>query len=216
MFISYRCIGNYRMYEAIDETAIQVLLVTEPEDSIRSVAQRIQTPYETVRQAVNQLESAGFVEYDRGLRVTDQQVRNIAFDLIAISACISPPSIEEAYVIPHFGEWSFAFTRIDAVFVWTRGGYQVGREPDDYPLFLTVQEQDVDLWESFFQSFGIPTAFERQSRGAIECPLQIVLDPRESFSIEQVEGYPVISRAETISYMHEHDAHFQSAFSMLE
>ena len=48
------------------------------------------------------------------------------------------------YVIPLFSDWPFAFTRIDAVYVWTQGGYQVGREPDDYPLFLAVREQDVD------------------------------------------------------------------------
>ena len=44
--------------------------------------------------------------------------------------------------------------------MWTQGGYQVGRDPDDYPLFLAVREQDVDVWEAFFESFDLPTAFE--------------------------------------------------------
>ena len=120
------------------------------------------------KQAVNRLEDAGYVAYDDGLTVVDERVRDTARELVAASAGISPPSIEEAYVIPQFGDWPFAFTRIDAVYVWTQGGYQVGREPDDYPLFLAVRERDVDAWETFFQSFDLPTAFERQPRDGLD------------------------------------------------
>jgi len=100
--------------------------------------------------------------------------------------------------------------------VWTQGGYQVGREPDDYPLFLAVREQDVDAWETFFESFDLPTAFERQPQDELDGPLQIVLEPRASLDIEHVEGYPVILRAETIEYMRENYAQFQSGLAMLD
>ncbi len=97
-----------------------------------------------MRQAVNRLEDAGYVRYDDGLTVVNERVRDAARELVAASAGVSPPSIEESYVIPQFGARPFAFTRIDAVYVWTQGGYQVGWSPDDYPLFLSVREQDVD------------------------------------------------------------------------
>jgi DNA-binding Lrp family transcriptional regulator len=204
------------MYEVLDDTAAQIILAIDSGDSIRRVSQTLHTPYETVRQAVNRLEDAGYVRYDGGLSVVDERVRDAARELVAASAGVSPPSVEEAYVLPHFGDWPFAFTRIDAVYVWTQGGYQVAREPDDYPLFLAVREQDVDAWEAFFESFDLPTAFERQPRDELEGPLQIVLDPQSSLEIEHVEGYPVIPRAETIEYMREHYAQFQSALAMLD
>jgi hypothetical protein len=204
------------MYEILDDTAARVILAIESGGSIRSVAQHLHTPYETVRQAVNRLEDAGYVTYDDGLTVVNERVRCAARDLIAASASVSPPSIEEAYVIPQFSDWPFAFTRIDAVYVWTQGGYQVGRDPDDYPLFLAVREQDVDAWESFFESFDLPTAFDRQPRDELTGPLQIVLDPQPSLDIEHVEGYPVIPRAETIEYMNENYTQFQSALAMLD
>ncbi|MDJ1434234.1 hypothetical protein QNM96_19580 [Halostagnicola sp. A-GB9-2] len=116
--------------------------------------------------------------------------------------------VEESYVIPQFGEWPFGFTRIDAVYVWTQGGYQVGRDPDDYPLFLAVREQDVSDWEAFFESFGLPTAFERQSQDDLDGPLQIVLEPRPSLEIDHVEGYPVIPRVEAIEYMRERSSRY--------
>ena len=204
------------MYEVMDDTAGRVILALESGASIRRVAQQLQTPYETVRQAVNRLEDAGFVEYRDGLTITDECVRVAARDLIAASATVSPPTIEEAYVLPQFGDWPFAFTRIDAVYVWTRGGYQVGRDPDDYPLFLAIREQDTDAWEGFFASFGLSTAFERQPRESVTGPVHIVLEPRSALEIEYVEGYPVIPRGETIEYMHENYAQFQSAHSMLD
>ncbi|QPV61585.1 helix-turn-helix domain-containing protein [Halosimplex litoreum] len=204
------------MYEVLDDTAAQVLLAIESGDSIRRVAQQLHIPYETVRQAANRLEAAGYVHYDNGLSVVDDSVRDAARELITASAGVSPPTIEEAYVIPQFGEWPFAFTRIDAVYVWTQGGYQVSRDPDDYPLFIAVREEDVDAWETFFASFGLPTAFERQSSDEIEGSLQIVLDPQPSLEIEDVEGYPVIPREDTIEYMRDHYAQFQSALAMLD
>ncbi|MFC6764040.1 RNA polymerase subunit sigma-70 [Natrinema soli] len=204
------------MYEVLDDTAAQIILAIESGDSIRRVSQNLHTPYETVRQAVNRLEDAGYVRYDDGLSVVDDRVRDAAREVVAASAGVSPPSIEEAYVLPQFGDWPFAFTRIDAVYVWTQGGYQVGRDPDDYPLFLAVRDQDVDAWEAFFESFGLPTAFERQPREQLAGPLQIVLNPQPALDIEHVGGYPVIPREETIAYMREHYAQFQSALSMLD
>ena len=44
----------------LDDTAAQVTLAIESGDSIRRVAQHLHTPYETVRQAVNSLEDAGY------------------------------------------------------------------------------------------------------------------------------------------------------------
>lgn len=133
-------------------------------------------------------------------------MRDAAREFVAASADVILPSIKETYVIPQLGDWPFAFTRIDAVYVWTQGGYQVGRNPDDYPLFLAIHEQDVDAWETFFESFDPPTAFERQSREGLDGPPQIVLEPRPSLGIEHIEGYLAIPRAETIKYMRENYA----------
>ena len=99
--------------------------------------------------------------------------------------------------------------------MWTRGGYQVGRDPEDYPLFLAVRDQDVAAWESFFESFGLPTADERQPRESLDGAPQVILTPYSSLDIEHIEGYFVIPREETIAYMREHYAQFQSALAML-
>jgi hypothetical protein len=204
------------MYETFDDTAARVLLALESGDSIRRVARSLHAPYETVRQAVDRLEQAGYLRYDDGLFPTDEGVREAVLELLTASAGVSPPSIEESYVLPQFGDWPFAFARVDAVYVWTRGGYQVGRSPDDYPLFLAVREWEVDEWLAFFDRFGLPADTERQPCEGLDGPVQFVLDVRSDIDIERVEGYPVVPRQETIDYMQEHYAQFQSALSMLD
>ena len=81
---------------------------------------------------------------------------------------------------------------------------------------FAVREQDVDAWEAFFESFDLPTAFERQHRNELDGALQTVLEPRPSLDIEHIDGYPVVPRAETIVYMRENYTQFQSALAMLD
>jgi hypothetical protein len=47
----------------------------------------------------------------------------------------------------------FAYTKIDAVYVWTH---------DDYPIFIQVADRDVDQWTAFFDEFGIPSRIEER------------------------------------------------------
>jgi hypothetical protein len=132
------------------------------------------------------------------------------------SADISLPSITEAYVLPQFAEMEYAYTSIDAVYVWTRGGYQVARDPEDYPLFIAVSESDIDAWTAFFDRFGIPTAEERLPASDLDGAIQVVLEPRPQIEAEMVDGRPVVPLKETVAFANEHYAHFQSALDMLD
>ncbi len=66
----------------------------------------------------------------------------------------------------------------------------------------------------FFQQFYQQCS--SNNRGADSTPLQIVLAPRPTLEVDHVDGYPVVPRDETVAYMREHDAQFQSALSMLD
>lgn len=58
-------------------------------------------------------------------------------------------------MLPHFAGLEFAYTSIDAVYIWTRGGYQVACNPDDYPLYIEINETDLSEWERFFKSIAM-------------------------------------------------------------
>lgn len=204
------------MYEVCGEKELKVLLALDPGDSISGVARKVDENRETIRRVVNRLEDAGYVAYDDGLQLVDESPRDAGLEFLSAAAAISPPSIPEAYVLPQFAGLEYAFTAIDAVYVWTRGGYQVARDPDDYPLFLAVHDADRDAWAAFFDRFGIPTAQERQPADDVDGAIQAVLEPRSRIETEMVDGRPVIPLQETVAFATEHYATFESALEMLD
>jgi DNA-binding IscR family transcriptional regulator len=203
------------MFTPCSKNALKTLLAIEPGDSIAGVARKIDENRETIRRVVNALEDEGYVEYDRGLTVVEPAVREAGLSFLAASAGVVPPSIPEAYVLPQFAGREFAYTSIDAVYIWTRGGYQVARDPEDYPLFITVAETDLDEWTQFFERFGIPVAQERQPADEITQTIQFVLKPCAAVEAETVDGRPVIPLQETVEFARDHYATFQSALDML-
>ncbi|WP_121823681.1 helix-turn-helix domain-containing protein [Halostella salina] len=204
------------MYEACGEKELKVILALDPGDTISGVARKIDENRETIRRVVNRLEEAGYVAYNDGLQLIDQTIRDTGLEFLTASADISSPAISEAYVLPQFAGMEYAYTAIDAVYVWTRGGYQVARNPEDYPLFIAVHESDLDAWTEFFDRFGIPTAEERQPTEDCDGPIQVVLEPRSQIDAEMVDGRPVIPLQETVTFANEYYATFESALDMLE
>lgn len=203
------------MYEVCGEKELKTLLAIDPGDSISGVARKIEENRETIRRAVNRLEDAGYVSYDRGLYLADSTVREAGLELLAQSARVSSPSIPEAYVLPQFAGMPYAYTAIDAVYVWTRGGYQVARDETDYPLFVAVLEEDFEEWVQFFDRFAIPASRGRQPPDEIDGPVQAVLESREEVCAERVDGRPVVPLQETIEFARDHYATFESALEML-
>ncbi|WP_231186389.1 helix-turn-helix domain-containing protein [Haladaptatus sp. DYF46] len=203
------------MYEVCGEKELKVILALDQGDSISGVARKIDENRETIRRVVNRIEETGYVAYDNGLHLVDQTIRDVGLEFLTATADISPPSISEAYVLPQFAGMEYAFIAIDAIYVWTRGGYQVARDPEDYPLFIAVHESDVDAWTEFFDRFGIPTAKKRQPADDLNGAIQVVLEPQSQIEAEMVDGRPVISLQETVAFANEYYATFESALDML-
>jgi len=207
---------NNRMYELCGEKELKVVLALDPGDSISGVARKIDENRETIRRVVNRLEESGYVAYDDGLHLLDQTLRTVGLEWLTATAATSPPSIQETYVLPQFAGMEYAYAAIDAVYVWTRGGYQVARDPEDYPLFIAVNASDLDAWVEFFDRFGIPTAEDRQPAEDLEGPIQVVLEPRSQVETRLVDGRPVVPIEETVAFANEYYATFQSALDMLD
>jgi len=204
------------MYELCGEKELKVVLALDRGDSISGVARKVDENRETIRRVVNRLEEAGYVAYDDGLHLLDQTLRTVGLEWLAATAATSPPSIQETYVLPQFAGMEYAYAAIDAVYVWTRGGYQVARDPEDYPLFIAVNASDLDAWVEFFDRFGLPTAEDRLPAEDLDGAIQIVLEPRSQVEPQLVDGRPVVSIEETVAFANDHYATFQSALDMLD
>jgi len=205
------------MMEYVDETAAKIMLVIQPGDSIRRIAQKIDGSYSWVYDWIERLEEAGFIRRDDGVYINDYTVRDCYREMIAGISRSVDPSIDEGYTIPHFAEMPFAYTKIDSVYVWTHGGYQIARGHDDYPIFIQVAERDVDRWTAFFDEFGIPSTIEdRPDSTEYSETVSYVLFPTSSgITREWVDGNPVISLDETIKHMREFRVNYEPALEMI-
>jgi len=205
------------MMEYVDETAAKIMLAVRPGDSIRRIAQKIDGSYSWVYDWIERLEDVSFVRRDDGVYIEDYTVRDRYHEMVAAISRSVAPSIDEGYIIPHFAGMSFAYTKIDSVYVWTRGGYQIARGHDDYPIFIQVADQDIEQWIAFFDEFGIPSRIEeRPDATDYDATVSYVLFPTSGgITREWADGNPVIPLDETIEHMMEYRVNYEPALEMI-
>ncbi len=203
--------------EYVDETAAKIMLVVRPGDSIRRITQKIDGSYSWVYDWIERLEAAGFIRRDGGVYIEDYTVRDRYREMVAAISRSVSPSIDDGYIIPHFAEMPFAYTKIDSVYVWTHGGYQIARGHDDYPIFIQVADQDVDRWTAFFDEFGVPcTVEDRPDPTDYDATVSYVLFPTsDGLTREWVEGNPVIPLDETIEHMMAYRVNYEPALEII-
>lgn len=193
-----------QMAEYMDPTAAKIVLSAQRGDSINRIAKKIDVSYSWVYDWIERLEDAEIIaSTDSGIQVVDHEIRRRYIEMMAALYSRGTVTQEDVYMIPHFAGMEFAYTRIDAAYVWTRGGYQIARSHDDYPVFMAVHDRDVERWIAFFEQFGISTAInERPSASDVDGSVYYVLFPTtDSIDEEWVDGNPVISLEETVERM---------------
>lgn len=205
--------------EYVDDTAAKLVLAASDGDSIRRISQKIGGTYSWVYSWIERLEEIGVVKRNEGVYVTAPNVRDGYARIMEAIGRQNPPTVSEAYVLPHFAQMEFACTMIDAVYVWTHGGYQIARGADAYPVFLRVREADIDKWEAFFERYHIPTTIGERDDSVIDDAQGAIYyslwPTAEQFDREWVDGTPVIPLAETIEYMQEYRWNFEPALQMV-
>ncbi|MBI2580300.1 hypothetical protein HYV85_00650 [Candidatus Woesearchaeota archaeon] len=110
-------------------------------------------------------------------------------------------------VLPLMGV-TYCFTKTDAVFVWTKGGYQIGRSKDYYPVFVKISEQDREIFDFYANKLGL-----RMNAGA-----GVFFRPEfvSTFKVERCENIPVDPLEATIAFMKKHFYNFQPALEMIQ
>ena len=204
--------------ELMDPTAAKIVLAAQRGDSINRIADKVRISYSWTYEWIERLEETNIISItDNGIEIRNHEMRRQYNDIMAViirSAAVSP---EEAYAIPHFAGMEFAFTEIDAAFVWTHGGYQIARSHDDYPIFIQVHDQDVERWIAFFEQYGIETAInERPDSDDIEGGIYYVLQPtRDNIERKWVDGNPVIPLEQAIEQMLENRPGYEPALEII-
>jgi len=205
------------MTELIDSTAAKIVLSVQRGDSINRVASKIGTSYSWTYDWIETLDEEIIGNTDSGIQVVDYEMRQQHAEMMVAVYRRNTISQEDAYVIPHFAGMEFAFTEIDAAYVWTKGGFQIARSHDDYPVFIEVHDRDVERWRAFFQQFGVEaTINERPDADDVDGDVHYVLFPQaDGIEVEWVDGNPVIPLDDAVEQMTENRPAYEPALEII-
>lgn len=206
------------MNELMDATAAKIVLAVQRGDSINCIASKIDVSYSWVYDWIERLDDAEIIaKTDNGIQIADHEMRQQYAEMMAALYSRDTISQEDAYVIPHFAGMEFAYTEIDAAYVWTHGGYQIARSHDDYPVFIEVHDRDIERWIAFFQQFGVDTTInERPDASEVNGNVHYVLFPKTNdIDAEWVDGNPVIPLDDAIDQMMENRPAYEPALEII-
>lgn len=199
------------MLDAINPHVVKILLAMEEGDSIKRISRKTGSSYGWTHKWVVQLEELGVLERDRGVRLRDEELFN-RFLSLAKSVLSRKMELGDYYMLPNFSGLKYSYTKTDAVFIWTKGGYQIGRSRKNYPIFINVLDKDSEDWRSFFREFSVNCNIqERLDRG-----IHYVMFPQDNFEVEWVGSTPVTPLHETVDWAGKYKYNFQPALEMLD
>lgn len=119
-------------------------------------------------------------------------------------------NISEAYELVKKSRLKYAFTGADSVFLWTKGGYQVGRFFGFYPIYLRVLKSDLSKWKKILKPIYLEGRPQRTFFGVF-----YVLYPEADFKVVKEGGFFVDSLKQTVKFCKDRIYQYEPALEML-
>jgi hypothetical protein len=125
-------------------------------------------------------------------------------------------NVSRAYELLNEADMDYALTGPDAVFFWTKGGYQVDRFFGFYPIHLKVRKDDLRKWEKFLGSRKQRFHVKDQPIKETLFGLFYVLYPEKDFRIEKVEAFKIDPLKDTVEFCQSKIYSYEPALEMLD
>jgi len=125
-------------------------------------------------------------------------------------------NIRDAYTLVRESEMNYAFTGPDAVFFWTKGGYNVDRFFAFYPIHLKVNKGELGEWKRFFKYKGMRFRVNGEPIRRTLFGAFYVLYPEDKFKVEEIEGFKVVPLEEVIEFCKRNIYSYEPALEMLD
>ncbi len=110
----------------------------------------------------------------------------------------------------------YVLSGVDAVFLWTRGGYNVDRFFGFYPISLKVRREDLPKWQSFFRSAGQRFVVEGRRVEETLFGVFYLLRPVGRLRRDEVEGYGVEPLKDVVRFCRDNVYAYEPALEMLD
>jgi hypothetical protein len=125
-------------------------------------------------------------------------------------------NVRRAYELLNEARMDYALTGPDAVFFWTKGGYQVDRFFGFYPIHLKVKKDDLGKWERFLKSRHQRFHVKDEPVKETLFGLFYMLYPEKDFKTEKVEAFRVDPLKDTTEFCQSKIYSYEPALEMLD
>jgi hypothetical protein len=124
-------------------------------------------------------------------------------------------NIAEAYDVIKNAGLPYALTDVDAVFVWTRGGYNANRFFGSYPVYVKVRKGDLVKWKAYLAAAGKNYAVGTKPRKTLY-GIYYFLFPTPRLESEMVGGLSVEPLKTVVEFCRRDPFTYSPALEMLD
>ncbi len=123
--------------------------------------------------------------------------------------------VSRAYDLLKQVKLKYSLTGVDAVFFWTKGGYQVGRFFGTYPICLKILGSDLKKWKGALASKNMKYYINGEPPKETYFGIFYILIPKKNFMAERVGDFYVDSLGETVEFCKKNIYQYEPALEML-
>lgn len=185
----------------------KIIISTRDEDSINAIAHRIGLSYGWTYNWVKKLADVGVFRETRTKLFLNTESPFYKRVLGFVKESFRDDVSFHYSVLQLFGI-KYCFTKTDAAFVWTDGGYNIARYSGHYPIFIKLAESDEVRFKAYCHKLGLKT----NSGSGVYYTVELLQD----FSVSEHKGVPVDSLDDTIAFMKENIYNFEPALEMVQ
>lgn len=192
--------------EILNPYSIKILISLRKEDSISSISKRINLSYGWTYKWVNELIKEGILKQKwRGV-ILQEQNKNYQKFLKFIKENLN--DVISYYSNLNLFGIDYCFTKIDAVYLWTEGRYNISRYKEFYPIFVKIKKKDYNLFLWYCKKLGLKINSKKEVFYVVE-----ILDDFKSI---KKNGFFVEPLDETITFMQKNVYNFEPALEMVK
>ena len=192
--------------ELLNPYVMKILISLRKEDSISSISKRINLSYGWTYKWVNELIKEGFLkEKWRGVVL---QEKNENYQKILKFVKENVIDINFYYSVLNLFGIGHCFTKTDAVYVWTEGGYNIARYKEYYPIFIKIKKTDYPVFLEYCKKLGLRIGSKKGVFYSIEVLDKFDYIKKGEFFVEPLD--------ETIQFMEENIYNFEPALEMIK
>src|SRR3989344_8305739 len=140
--------------DLINPHIMKIIISSRKEDSINQISKRIDLSYGWTYEWTQKLANLGVFKLSRMKVYLNENNYFYKKTLKYIKEVLSNKVSFYYEILSLFGI-KYAFTALDAVFVWTKGGYNISRYKDFYPMYIKIDKKDKSIFEDYCKKLNL-------------------------------------------------------------